>query len=147
MKTVHTHLKYIKWHSPEDLHEDNKRCVLELKFIINELDFLKVLVIEYTLDLISQERFDNSRIIVTKLTHLRKEINGLVSKIQVHTNNLQTLLDAIKDTGKLQDYKVIHYKLMFKAVALNAKFKTLKKEIFSLIKEILKINKSKRLLN
>ena len=147
MERVSTHLKYIKWHSSEELHEDTVRCISELQFVIDELEFLKELVKEHTLDLIFEERFEKSRVIANELTNLRKEINDLVSKIQSHKNNLQTVLNAIKQPKELEDYKSIHYKLMFKAIALNAKFKILKNEIFILIKEILKINKSKRLLN
>ena len=147
MKTVHTHLKFIKFHSPEELHDDTLASLSQLLFLRDELDFLNELIKEYTLDLISEKLFKNSKSIATELIHLKKELKPLIFKVENHKNNLQALMDDIDVPNELEDYKELHYKLMFEIVAFNATFKTLKKRIYVLIKDIMKINKSNRLLN
>ena len=147
MKTSSTHLKFIKFHNPEELHEDTLTCLSQLLFIRDELDFLNELIKDYTLDLISEKLFENSKAIANELIGLKKELKPLIFKVENHKNNLQMLLDDDNVPNELEDYKDLHYKLMFKAVAFNASFKTLKKRIYILIKDIMKTNKSKRLLN
>lgn len=147
MKKAHTHLKFIKYHNPENLHKDTLICTSQLLFVKDELGFLSELIKEYTIDLISEKIFEQSKTIASELVQLKKELKPLISKIENHKNDLQMLLDDIELPNELEEYKKLHYKLMFEAIAQNAKFKTLKKKIFSLIKDIMKINKSKRLLN
>ncbi|AUC81158.1 hypothetical protein [Lacinutrix sp. Bg11-31] len=147
MKRVHTHLKFIKFHNPEDLHQDSLTCISQLLFKRDELDFLNELIKEHTLDLISEKTFEQSKAIATELVLLKKELKPLLFKVENHKNELQLLLDDVKVPNELEDYKEEHYKIMFEAIAFNTEFKTLKKRIYILIKNIMKANKSKRLLN
>ena len=147
MNTVHTHLKFIKFHNPEDLHKDTLACLSQLLFKRDELDFLNELIKEYTLDLISEKTFEEVKAIAAELVLLAKELKPLLFKVENHKNNLQTLLDAVIMPNELQDYKDVHYKIMFETIAFNTEFKTLKKQIYAIIKKVMKANKSKRLLN
>ncbi len=142
-----THIKYIKWRSPEGLHEDTIQCISQLQFINDEVNFLNELIKVHTLDLISGTTFEKSSVIVSKLITLQKEFKPLIEQVELHRNKLQTLMDDIDVPDEQEDYKAEHYKLMFESIGFNSKFKKLKKEIFSLISSILKFNKQKRLLN
>ena len=147
MNKGHTHLQFIKFHNPEELHQDTLTSISHILFKRDELDFLNELIKEYTVDLISEKTFEESKAIATALVELQKELKVLLFKVEEHKNNLQTLLDNVIVPNELEVYKDRHYKVMFETIAFNAKFKTLKKQIYGLIKEIMKMNKSKRLLN
>lgn len=140
-------IKYIQWRDPEGLHEDAMSCISELQFVKDELQFLSDLMTSHTLDLISKENFEESKSLAVQLSAKKKYVSQLLKNLVTHANLLQTLVDDIDVPGETEEYKTVHYKLMFEAAAYLAKFKKLKRNIFSLIKSILKDKKKKKLLN
>ena len=45
-----THFKYIEWRDTNGLHEDTLQSLSDLRFLKDELQFLKDLVAEHTLE-------------------------------------------------------------------------------------------------
>lgn len=139
-------IKYIEWRSPEGLHEDTITCISELRFLKDEILFLSDLMKSHTLDILSENLFEESRVIALELSKQKKRVKPLIKKLMNHSNVLETLLDDIDIPDEDDDYKNAHYQLMFEAVACLASFKKLKRRVFRLIKKILKEKKKHRLL-
>jgi hypothetical protein len=139
-------IKYMEWRSAEDLHDDILNCVSEVRFIKDEQQFLEDLIKNHTIELIGGNSYENSKEVIGLLSQLRKELDPLLTKLMSHSNSLQILLDEEETPNEMEEYKEGHYTLMFEVVAYYAKFKKVKRKIFSLIKVILKQSKQKRLL-
>ena len=139
-------IKYIEWRSPEGLHEDTVTSMSELRFLKSEISFLSDLIKSHTLDLLSENLFEESRKIATELSKQKKVVKPLLKRLNTHSNTLETLLDDIDIPDEEDEYKVAHYQLMFETVACLSKFKKLKRRVFRLIKKILKEKKKRKLL-
>jgi hypothetical protein len=147
MKINASSIKYIQWRDPQGLHEDTTGCISELRFAKDELQFLDDLMKSHTLDLLSTINFDESRALASEISMKEKLLGPLMKKLIAHANLLQTLVDDIEVAGETEDYKNAHYKLMFEAAEYLAKFRKLKRKVFSLIKSILMDKKKRKLLN
>ena len=139
-------IKYIEWRSPEGLHEDTITCLSELRFLKSEISFLSDLIKSHTLDLLSENLFEESRLIAIELSKQKKRVKPLITNLMDHSNNLQTLLDDIDIPDEEDEYKTAHYQLMFESVAILSNLKKLKRRVFRLIKKILKEKKKRKLL-
>jgi len=146
MEVNKSSIKYIEWHSAEDLHEDILHCISDLRFIKDEQQFLEDLIKNQTLDLLAGNMYATSKEIIGALSQLRKDLSPLLKRVMAHSNNLQRLLDEDEIPGEIEDYKEIHYALMFEVIAYYSKFKKVKRKIFNLIKQVSKQSKQKRLL-
>ncbi len=146
MNTNTYKMKYKEWRNPSSLHDETVRCISELEFVNDEIQFLSDLIKEFTLDLISGENFEESREITNDLSAYEKSLKPLVKEIELHKNNLETLLDDIDIPDEEDEYQIDHNKLMSEATAFNLKVRKLKAKIFDLIKGIIKVGKQKRLL-
>ncbi len=147
MKSKEPNVKYVEWHSPEELHEAALNWVSELKFIKDEQHFLDELIQNYTLQLISGKTFEKSKIVVNELSQKRKMIDPLLKKIINHHNDLTILLDGIDQPKEEKQYKEDHRVLIVEVVRYLNDYKEIKRKIFELIKNIMKQGKQKRLLN
>lgn len=146
MEFIKSNKKYIKLLSIEELHSDILNCISELCFIKDEQQFLEDLISNYTLDLLNGSVYENSKVVISNLAHLKKELIPLLKKSMNHRNNLEVLLDEVIIPSEMQNYKEEHYKLVLEVAFFISKFKKAKRKIFSLIKQIIKEGKQKRLL-
>ncbi|OED41028.1 hypothetical protein AB832_03445 [Flavobacteriaceae bacterium (ex Bugula neritina AB1)] len=147
MKSKQPTIKYIEWRSPEELYEASHNWVSELKFIKDEQHFLDELLENYTLQLISDNIFEKSSAIIKELSALRKNIEPMFKKVIKHQNELNILLDGVDQPEEERKYKQDHGKLMIEVCRYFNSYKDLKKEIFTLIKTIMKQSKQRRLLS
>jgi hypothetical protein len=141
-----TGLKYLKWQSIGDLHEDILKCISELRFIKDEQQFLEDLIKSYTLNLLKETSYENSKAVIGELALLRKELPILLKKSIRHSNNLETLLNEVDFSSEMEIYKKEHEIIVLEVTAYASRFKKSKRKIFGLIKQILKAGKEKRLL-
>ncbi|KAA3621451.1 MAG: hypothetical protein DWP94_10405 [Flavobacterium sp.] len=139
-------IKYIEWRSPDGLHEDTVNCISELKFIKDEIQFLSDLIKSHTLELLNKNAFAESKELAVELSDYKKKIKVLLTKLENHSNVLETLVDDIDIPDEEDEYKTAHYQLMFEAVGFISSFKKLKRRVFKLIKIILKEKKQRKLL-
>lgn len=146
MKTKQPNPKYIEWRSPEELHETSLYWISELKFIKDEQHFLQELIENHTLPLLSKTIFDKSKLIVEALSLSKKNIEPLLKKIINHHNELTILLDGIDQPTEEKKYKEEHRKLMVVVNDFLKEYREVKRNIFDLIKIIIKQSKQKRLL-
>ncbi len=147
MEINNSHIKYIEWRSIEELHEDILNCISELRFTKDEQQFLEDLILNHTMGLLAGESYELSRKVITRLTKSRNKLGPLLKKLMSHNNELQCLLDEINNIEEMEDFKKLHNQLMSEFIGYNSKFKKVKKQIFKLIKQILKERKHLKLLN
>lgn len=146
MEVNKSNIKYIEWRSTEDLHEDIRNSISELRFIKDEQLFLEDLIKGHTIQLISGNTYEESKDVISMLSKHSKKLPQLLTQLMTHSNNLQILLDEEEVPCEMEDYKEVHYKLMFDVIAYHSKFKKIKRKIFLLIKQLMKQDRQKRLL-
>jgi len=146
MEINKSHMKYIEWRSVQDLHADILNSISELHFIKDEQQFLEDIIRNYTLGLIAGDSYELSKSAVTELSKSKKKLGPLLKKLTSHNNKLELLLDDNHIINEMEDFKEFHYNLMLEFNAYNAQFKSVKKQIFKLIKKILKEGKQHKLL-
>jgi hypothetical protein len=147
MEINKAHIKYIEWRSIEELHEEILNCISELRFTKDEQQFLEDLVLNHTMGLLAGKSYELSRNIITRLTNSRDNLGPLLKKMMSHNNDLQSLLDEITNIEEMEDFKKLHNQLMSEFIVYNSQFKKVKKQIFKLIKQVLKEKRQMKLLN
>lgn len=145
MKTK-THFKYIEWRDTRGLHEDVVHSISELKFLRDELHFLRDLITEHTLELIYGRPYEEAAQIGAQLHTYENRLQSLLKKLNLHSSNLQVLMDDIDVPNELKDYKDTHYKLMISMMDFHTDLKKTKRIIFKMLAEIMKKSKQKKLL-
>ena len=145
MKTT-VNYKYIEWRDTEGLHEDVLQSLSDLTFLKDELQFLKDLVAEHTLELIYEKSSEQSKLLFSQLQEYTRWLEKLIKELQAHKNNLQILTDTIDIPGELQEYKEEHYRLILEESNFHADLKKIKQNIFDVLTGIMKKNRQKRLM-
>ncbi|MCB7481028.1 hypothetical protein [Christiangramia sediminis] len=147
MKIKEPFLKFIEWSDPITLHENSIKTISEIEFTMDEIMFLSDLLKEHTLNIISDKKLDTAKQIANDLLKLQKNIALLLKGLQAHRNNLKDLLDETEVEYEKEAYKAQHYKLLYEAEEYTIQLKILKRQLFSLIKEMIKKNKQGRFLS
>ncbi|GAA4940825.1 hypothetical protein GCM10023314_12110 [Algibacter agarivorans] len=146
MKTKQVKPKYQAWLSAESMHNMSAKWLSELKFAKDEQLFFNDLVKSYTLQLIDSKRFNESKKIIDQLSALQKKTDSLIETVIKHEKGLKIMVDGIDQIEEENAYKDEHTKLIIKISKFLAKYRTLKTQLFSLVKAIIKEGKQKRLL-
>ncbi|MFD0863772.1 hypothetical protein ACFQ1M_16270 [Sungkyunkwania multivorans] len=139
--------EYTQWQSAEEMHRDVLRWLSELQFIKDEHDFLDDLLAEYFLKLSSEEQYPETVEIVRLLGDNKRMIKTLINDVKKHNNELVVLLDGIDQPYEEREVKAQHRKLTASTDSFFRDFKELKKNTFTLVIDIMKHDKQKRLLN
>ena len=147
MKTIMPNIKYIESKSPDELHVESLNWISELKFIKDEQRFLEDLIKSYTIQLLEKQDFSKNREIINHLTKLRKSGESLLKKLINHENELLILVDGIDQIKEEKHYRFLHSTYLLEVTNYFNDYKDIKKEIFSTIKQLMKCEKQKRLLN
>ncbi len=147
MKTIMPDIKYIESKSPVELHVESLNWISELKFIKDEQHFLDELLKSYTIQLIEKQDFSKNKEIISHLSKLEKDGEKLLKKIINHENELLILVDGIDQIKEEKHYRFLHSTYIMKVTNYFNEYKDVKREIFDVVKKIMKHEKQKRLLN
>ena len=139
--------RYIEWISPEEMHKATLSWVSELKFARDEQLFLNSLVKSYTPELIEHEIYDKSKELVIGILDAEKELTGLLKEVQVHENQLEIMIDDVDQPKMEKAYRDSHLDLVKRMDTYLAAYRSLKKQLFDLLINIIKKGKQNRLLN
>ncbi len=139
-------LKYIKWQDSQGLHEDTVHSISDIQFIKDELQFLRDLLTNYTLVLIHEKTLERAKKIAGELDAYELSAQQLHQDLKQHEHNLQKLLKKVEIAKQLTHYKNIHYQLMMRLINFYTDFRKTKERIFKVFTELLKQEKSRRLL-
>lgn len=147
MKFIKPKPKYVEWLSAEEMHQASRAWVSELEFIKDEQHFFEDLIKSYTLQLIDSDNFSKSKTIVETLNKLQKKNKVLLKAVKNHENKLEVMVDGIDEPEKEKEYKNIHRELIIKINNYFKAYKALKTNLFEIVKEAIKKQKQKLLLD
>ena len=147
MKTIMPNIKYIESKNPDELHVESLNWISELKFIKDEQHFLDELLKSYTIQLIENQDFSKNKEIISQLSKLRKTGEKLMKKLINHENELLILVDGIDQIKEEKHYRFLHSTYLLEVTNYFNDYKAIKRDIFIVIKAIMKHEKQKRLLN
>lgn len=147
MKTIMPNIKYIESKNPDELHVESLNWISELRFIKDEQHFLNELLKSYTIQLIENQDFAKNKEIISKLSKLRKIGEKLLKKLINHENELLILVDGIDQIKEEKHYRFLHSTYLLEVTNYFNDYKDVKRVIFDVVKEIMKHEKQKRLLN
>ncbi len=127
-------------------HEQSNQWIEELEFSQDEQKFLENLLSSHFLDLSSQKLFEPTKKIIQNLKEVEKTSSELLHKVRVHNNHLGELVERneliLEEIVKNEHHKI---EKEFHNYVLKLKF--VKRKIFGIIKDIMKVHKQKLLIN
>lgn len=147
MKTTRSNTNYVEWLSAEHMHEASKEWLSELSFIKDEHTFLEDLIKSNTLKLINPKHFSHNKEIIDAINKSEKTNNHLINAVKAHERKLEIMTDNIDQPELEKAYKKEHRELIIKISAFEKNYKTLKRELFEIIKNIKKQEKQKLLID
>ncbi len=147
MKTIMPNIKYIESKNPDELHVESLNWISELKFIKDEQHFLDELLKSYIIQLIENQDFSKNKKIISQLSKLRKTGEKLLKKLINHENELLILVDGIDQIKEEKHYRFLHSTYLLEVTNYFNDYKAIKRDIFIVVKAIMKHEKQKRLLN
>ena len=146
MKTIHTKAKHTEWLSAEDMHDASRLWLSELQFFKEEQLFLEDLIKSYTLDIIDNNHFEESKKLVDKLSISVKNTQVLLNAVNTHEKGLSIMVDGIDQIEEEIEYRREHRNLIELIGEFKKRYQSIKKRLFNLIKVVMKEGKQKRLI-
>jgi len=140
-------LKYIEWLDTDEMHEASKEWLSELNFIKDEHLFFEDLVTQFTSQLLAFGNFSNNKEIVDAINRSQKRNNTLIEAIKIHENELQVMVDGIDQLEEEKAYTKEHSDLIIATTDFLKEYRTLKTQLFDIIKNIKKEDKNRHLLD
>ncbi|MBR9846061.1 MAG: hypothetical protein GYB35_08130 [Algicola sp.] len=147
MKTTHTYTHYIEWLSAEQMHEASKEWLSELRFIQDEHLFFEDLITTFTSPIISSGKFSDTKEIIDAIYKSEKENNTLIKAVKTHENKLQIMVDGKNQLKEEKAYLREHKSLIITISEFLKNYKSLKSQLFNIIKAIKKEEKFKHLID
>lgn len=142
-----SHLKYIEWLDADELHEASKEWLSELNFIKDEHLFFEDLVTQFTSQLIAFGNFSNNKEIIDAINRSQKQNNTLIEAVKIHENELKIMVDGIDQIEEEKAYTKEHSDLIIAITEFLKEYKSLKTQLFDIIKSIKKEDKNRHLLD
>lgn len=146
MKTKQDDVTYADWLSAEIMHTASQKWLSELLFAKDEQLFFDDLIKSYTLNLIESKYFPKSKKIIEQLLDLKKQTNMFIASVKKHENELEIMVNKKDEFEEEINYRNAHRKLIVMLTEYSENYKAIKKQLFKLIKGILKEKKQKLLL-
>ena len=133
MKTKTKKHRYIKWKSPEEMHDTTIQWISELKFVKDEQRFLNDLIRSYTLQITSLGIFEESRKLVTAISNSELEVEQLLKRVKIHENQLSIMLDDVDQPKMEKAYTETHRDLLTEIDVCLVNYRKLKESLFKMI--------------
>ena len=147
MKTIHTNAKHTEWLSAEDMHDASKRWLSELEFYKEEQLFFEDLIRSYTLQILDNNHFEESKRIIDKLIRIAKDTQILLNAVKSHESKLSIMVDAIDQIKEEIAYRKEHRNLVELIGEFQLRYQSIKTKLFSLITTVMKEGKQKRIID
>ncbi len=147
MNTKERKINYVEWLSPEEMHDMSIQWFSELMFIMDEQLFLNNLIKSYTIQLTDKGVFEKSKELVAELLKAEKEVVNLLKKVQLHSNQLEIMVDDVDQLKMEKAYKGTHNDLLMAVNEYGTRYRNIKERLFKLVSKVMKLDKQKRLLN
>ena len=147
MKTTQKNLRFVKWLSSEEMHEASKQWLSELNFVKDEHLFFEDLVTQFTSQLIAFGNFSSNEEIIDAINLSQKQNNTLIEAVKIHKNELQIMVDQIDQLEEERAYAKEHSDLIIAITKFLKEYRSLKTQLFDIIKNIKKEEKNRYLLD
>ena len=147
MKTVQTQARLVEWLSAEDMHMASKKWLSELQFIRDEQLFFDDLIKSFTLQLIDPKYFTKSKKVISEISKMQKKNDTLIETIKIHENELEIMVDGVDQIKDEINYKNKHRELIQLINEYLKDYQLIKKQLFKIVKIVMKQEKQKRLLD
>ena len=138
--------KYIQWLSAEDMHKQSLSWISEMNFIKDEQHFFDDLITAYTRKLIETKKFAANKRLIDSVNESRRKLKELIHKIVVHENQLEIMVDGVDQKEEEKAYKDMHRELIDEVSHYLNDYRILKRQLFSMIKDIMKKEKALNLI-
>lgn len=145
MKTTQAH--YVEWLNAEQMHEASKEWLSELEFVKDEHIFFEDLITKFTSELLEFGDFSDKIEIIDAINRSEKQNNSLFEAVKAHENGLQIMIDGIDQIEKEKAYTKEHRDLIIAIADYLKEYKSLKKQLFNIIKNIKKEEKQRSLID
>lgn len=147
MKTIHINAKHTKWLSADDMHDASKKWLSELEFWKNEQMFFEDLIRSFTLQILDNNHFEESKKVVEKLTNITKQTQTLIVAVKTHEKELSIMVDDVDQIDEETAYKKEHRNLIELISEFKNRYISIKTELFDFIKTVMKEIKNKHLID
>lgn len=147
MTTKQTYTHYVEWLSAEQMHEASKEWLSELEFIRDEHHFFEDLITSFTTPIIESGKFSDTKEIIDEINRSNKQNNQLIKTVITHINKLQIMVDKIDQLEEEKAYAAEHKALITTIATFLKEYKSLKRQLFEIIKRIKKEEKFKHLID
>ncbi len=136
---------YILEASMEELRQINLKWKSEIEFMEDEIRVFEDLIDRYFPKLTDLEHIEKVRQIVDKLIHLRNHaLKNAKEKVFKHELHIEEVLS--NKTADEETFREEHNRLEDEISALRTNFINLKKELFTILDEVIKKDKQQHLL-
>ena len=136
----------IEFLSAEEMHKASLGWLRELEFIKDEHLFFEDMITSFTLQLIQNKGFEQNVEIIDVINASQKRNNSLIKIIKKHDKNLRLLVDGIDQIKEETVYKQEHRNLIEVINEHLKEYKSLKTQLFAIIKGVIKKEKQKKLM-
>lgn len=126
--------------------ENYKEWISELDFILDEISIFEELVNSHFIELCSFDLYNKSKKLIHQLEFNEIDVNNLKSEIYTQQKYLSLFLES-NNINRKDEFILKYYEINETKYSYMNNFKDLKKDTYSLIKEILIRNKQKKLIN
>ncbi|WP_435412727.1 hypothetical protein [Psychroserpens mesophilus] len=147
MKTGKTYAHYTEWLSADQMHEASKEWLSELQFVRDEHRFFEDLITTFTSQLIALDTFSDNKEIIDAINRSHKQNNTLIEAVKTHENELQIMVDGINQLDREKAYAKEHRDLIYTISDFLKHYKSLKSQLFDIIKTIKKEEKQRHLID
>ena len=147
MKPIQTQAHYTEWLTAEQMHDDSKEWLSELKFIRDEHLFFIDLITTFTMQLVDSKKFASNKEVIDTLNRSQKRNNSIIEAVKIHENQLQIMVDGVDELAKENAYIKEHRDLILVITEFLKEYQAVKKQLFTIIKNIKKEEKQKRLID
>ncbi|WP_298516793.1 hypothetical protein [uncultured Kordia sp.] len=147
MKTTQTTTKYIEWISAEDMHTDSLHWLSQLRFIKDEHHFFEHLIATFSRELQELDIFSSDKEIIDAITRSFRKTKQLIQIVVTHEKELTIMLDAIDQPEDEKKYKETHRQLTLEIASFLKEYRSLKTQLFRIIKDIKKEDKLRSLFD
>jgi hypothetical protein len=146
MKTIQTQVKYVEWLSADEMHQASQEWLSELRFIKDEHLFFEDLIRSYTSLIIESDKFSDIKEVIDIINRSQKRNNVLIESIKIHENELKIMVDGIDQIEEEKAYTKEHSDLIIAISEFTKEYKSLKTQLFDIIKSIKKEDKLRHLI-
>ena len=136
----------IEFLNAEEMHKASVGWLRELEFIKDEHLFFEDMITSFSLQLIQNRGFEQNVEIIDVINASQKRNNSLIKIIKKHDKNLRLLVDGIDQIKEETVYKQEHRNLIEVINEHLKEYKSLKTQLFAIIKGVIKKEKQKKLM-